>query len=137
MKDTDAIPLPGDFIERLVKKTFNSDKDWLLREWFNEGKRVGSYLKMYAEDFEQLIPQVEELQGFLPVKRVELAKKQEDGNMSIAIRVVGAGFSVESTLCTEQFLLGILSEYPYKLTDSRVSGGMIELKVEEDKKPSR
>jgi hypothetical protein len=137
LKDTDAIPLPGDFMEKLMKKTYLSDKDWLLKEWFNEGKRVGSYLHMYAEDFQLLIPRVEELQGFLPVKRVEFERKEEDGRASIVVRIVGAGFSVESTSCTEQFLLGILSAYPYKITSSRVSEGMIEIKAEEEKKPTR
>src|SRR5260370_17944653 len=62
LRDTDAIPLPGGLMEKLMKKVFSTDKDWLLEEWFNEGKRVGSYLHMYAQDFQQLIPRVDELQ---------------------------------------------------------------------------
>ena len=137
LKDTDAIPLPGDLMERLMKKTFLTDKDWLLGEWFNEGKRVGSYLHMYAEDFQELIPRVDELAGFLPVKRVEFERKEEEGKVSVVVRVVGAGFSVESTTCTQQFLLGLLTAYPFKVTNSRVSEGMIEVRAEEEKRPSR
>jgi hypothetical protein len=137
LKDTDAIPLPGDLMERLMKKTFLTDKEWLLKEWFDEGKRVGSYLHMYAEDFQQLISRVNELDGFLPVKRVEFERKEEDGRVSLVVRIVGAGFSVESTSCTEQFLLGILSAYTFKITNSRVSEGMIEVKAEEEKRSSR
>lgn len=134
LKDTDAIPLPGDLMEKLMKKVYESDKDWLLTEWFEEGKRVGSYLHMYAQDFQQLIPRVDELQGFLPVKRVEVERRTEDGGARIAVRVIGAGFSRESTSCTEQFLLGILSAYPYKVSSSRVSEGMIEVTAEEERK---
>lgn len=137
LKDTDAIPLPGDFMERLMKRTFLSDKDWLLGEWFNEGKRVGSYLRMYAEDFRELIPRVSELQGFIPVKRVEIERKDEEGQVSVVVRVVGAGFSVESTTCTEQFLLGLISAYPYKVTNSKVSEGMIEIRADEERKAGR
>jgi len=137
LKDTDAIPLPGDLMEKVMKKTFDSDKDWLLKEWFDEGKRVGSYLHMYAEDFQQLISRVDELHGFLPVKRVEFERKEEEGRVSIVVRVVGAGFSAESTSCTEQFLVGMLSAYQYKITNSRVSQGMIEVRAEEEKRPSR
>jgi len=137
LKDTDAIPLPGDFMERLMKKTFVADKDWLLREWFNEGKRIGSYLKMYAEEFEQLIPRVEEVQAFLPVKRVEFERKEHEGTSTLVVRVLGAGNSVESTTCTEQFLLGILAAYPYKILSSKVSEGIIEVKAEQDKRQSR
>jgi hypothetical protein len=137
LKDTDAIPLPGDLMEKLMRKTFQTDKEWLLKAWFDEGKRVGSYLRMYADDFQQLISRVDELHGFLPVKRVEFEKKEEDGKASVIVRIVGAGFSAESTSCTEQFLLGILSAYPYKITNTRSSEGMIEVKAEEEKRPAR
>jgi hypothetical protein len=133
LKDTDAIPLPGGLMEKLMKKTFLTDKDWLLKQWFEEGKRVGSYLHMYAEDLQKLIPRVDELQGFLPVKRVEFERKDEQGKVKVLVRVIGAGFSRESTSCTEQFLLGILSAYPYKITSSRVFEGMIEVTAEEEK----
>lgn len=137
LKDTDAIPLPGDLMEKLMRKTFLSDKDWLLKVWFDEGKRVGSYLRMYAEDFQQLISRVDELHGFLPVKRVEFERKEDERGVSMVVRIVGAGFSVESTSCTEQFLLGLLSAYPYKVVKSRVSEGLIEVEAEEDNKPGR
>ncbi len=133
LRDTDAIPLPGGLMEKLMRRVFITDKDWLLKEWFDEGKRVGSYLHMYAEDFQQLIPRVDELQGFLPVKRVEFERKDQEGKVTVLVRVIGAGFSRESTSCTEQFLLGILSAYPYKITSNRVSEGMIEVMAEEEK----
>ncbi len=134
LKDTDAIPLPGDMMERLMKKVFLSDKDWLLKEWYEEGARVGSYLLMYAEDFRVLASRVDELQGFLPVKRVEIEMKDEQGRAVAIVRVIGAGFSPESTRCTEQFLLGLLSAYPFKIVNSRVSEGMIEVRAEEERR---
>jgi hypothetical protein len=133
LKDTDAIPLPGDLMEALIKKVYATEKDWLLKEWFEEGRRIGAYLHMYAEDFKELVSRVDELQGFLPVKRVEFERKEEDWKAKVVVRVIGAGFSHESTSCTEQFLLGILSAYQYKITDSRISGGLIEVKAEEEK----
>jgi hypothetical protein len=133
LRDTDAIPLPGGLMEKLMRKVFIADKDWLLKEWFDEGKRVGSYLHMYAEDFQQLTSRVDELQGFLPVKRVEFERRDQQGKATVLIRVIGAGFSRESTNCTEQFLLGILSAYPYKIVSNRVFEGMIEVTAEEEK----
>jgi hypothetical protein len=137
LKDTDAIPLPGDLMEKLMKRAYATDKDWLLKEWFDEGKRVGSYLHMYAPDFQQLVSRVGELEGFLPVKRVEIEKKEEQGRLTFSIRVIGAGFSHESTSCTEQFLLGILGAYPYKITESRVTDGMIEITAGEESRLDR
>jgi hypothetical protein len=135
LKDTDAIPLPGGFMEKLMKKAYQMDKDWLLKEWFDEGKRVGSYLHMYAHEFQELIPRVDELQGLLPVKRVEIERKDVDGRMSVMVRVIGAGFSLESTSCTEQFVMGILSAFPYKILNSRVFEGMIEVTAVEERRP--
>ena len=124
-------------MEKLMKKTYQMDKDWLLKEWFDEGKRVGSYLHMYAQEFQQLIPRVDELQGLLPVKRVEIERKEEEGKVHIMVRVIGAGFSLESTSCTEQFVVGILSAFPYKIVSNRVFEGMIEITAVEERKPDR
>ncbi len=133
LKDTDAIPLPGDLMERLIKKVYGVEKDWLLNEWYEEGKRIGSYLRMYAEDFKELVSRVDELQGFLPVKRVEFERKEEPGRVNIVVRVIGAGLSHESTSCSEHFLRGILSAYPYKIVNSRISEGLVEVRAEEVK----
>ncbi|HUI01399.1 MAG TPA: hypothetical protein VLX56_07200 [Nitrososphaerales archaeon] len=137
LRDTDAIPLPGGFMEKLMQKAYQTDKDWLLKEWFDEGKRVGSYLHMYANEFEQLIPRVGELQGLLPVKRVEIERKEEQDRVNILIRVVGAGFSLESTTCTEHFVMGVLSAFPFRIVSNRISEGMIEISAVEDKKSGR
>jgi len=133
LKDTDAIPLPGDLMEKLTLKVFAADREWILNEWFEEGKRIGSYLRMYAEDFKELVSRVDELQGFLPVKRVEFERKEEGDRPAITVRVIGAGLSLESTTCAEHFLRGILSAYPYRIASSNVSEGMIELRAEEEK----
>jgi hypothetical protein len=116
-----------------VERILNTDKNWLLKEWYAEGKRIGSYLHMYAEDFKELGSRVDELQGFLRVKRVEFESSEEQGKTNIVVRVIGAGLSKESTSCTEQFLLGILSNYPYKIIASRISEGMIEVSAEQEK----
>jgi len=88
---------------------------------------------MYAEDFKELVSRVDELQGFLPVKRVEFERREEQGKANITVRVIGAGLSHESTSCSEQFLLGILSAYLYKIVSSRVSEGIIEVRAEKEK----
>ena len=76
---------------------------------------------------------MDELQVFLPVKRVELERKEEGDRPAITVRVIGAGLSLESTTCAEHFLRGILSAYPYRIASSNVSEGMIELRAEEEK----
>ena len=92
---------------------------------------------MYTEEFQQLMPRVDELQGLLPVKRVEIERKDMDGKVTIMVRVIGAGFSFESTSCTQQFVVGILSAFPFKILSNRVFEGMIEITAVEEKKPER
>ncbi len=133
LKDADAIPLPGDLMEKLIKKMYSTEKAWLLNEWYEEGKRIGSYLRMYAEDFKQLVSNVDDLQAFLPVKRVEIQTKERENGSSVVVRVIGAGLSQESTNCAERFLLGLLSAYSLRITGSVVSEGMIEVRAEEEK----
>jgi hypothetical protein len=131
LKDADAIPLPGDLMEKLIKKMYSTEKAWLLNEWYEEGKRIGSYLRMYAEDFKDLVSNVDDLQAFLPVKRVEIQTKERENGSSVVVRVIGAGLSQESTNCAERFLFGLLSAYPLRITGSAVSEGMIEVRAEE------
>jgi len=133
LKDADAIPLPGDLMEKLIKKMYSSEKVWLLNEWYEEGKRIGSYLRMYAEDFKGLVSNVEDLQAFLPVKRVEIQTRDTESGSSAVIRIIGAGLSQESTNCAERFLFGLLSVYPLRIIGSTVSEGMIEVRAEQEK----
>src|SRR5437870_5786981 len=43
-KEIDTVPLPGSLVEKMVRKLYASDREWLLQGWFDEGKRVGAYL---------------------------------------------------------------------------------------------
>ena len=64
--------------------------------------------------------------GLLPVKRLEL---ERDGDDEFIVRVVGAGLSEESTTCADQFFKGIISAYSLYVVSSKVSEGIIELRV--------
>src|SRR5438132_14288160 len=36
LKDLDSIPIPGDLLEKMIKKLYE-DKEWILNAWFEEG----------------------------------------------------------------------------------------------------
>src|SRR5712691_10848831 len=44
LKDLDSIPIAGDLLEKMIKKLYE-DKEWILNAWFEEGARLGKYLK--------------------------------------------------------------------------------------------
>ena len=130
LKDLDAVPLPGDLVEKLLKKLFADDKDWLLKTWENEGDRVGKYLQMGYQDMSQLSDAVVEFQGLLPVKRVEVRSIDSgDSRGRMLIRAVGAGMSTESTACAERFIRGVVGAYSWTVKGAKTSDGIIELEI--------
>lgn len=130
LKDLDAVPLPGDLVEKLIKKLFALDKEWLMGAWEAEGDRIGKYLQMGYQDMTQLSQAVVEFQGLLPMKRVEVrAVAEGDSKGRMLVRAVGAGLSAESTACAERFIRGIIASYEWTVKESKMSDGIIELEI--------
>ncbi|MDG6995434.1 MAG: hypothetical protein JRN52_05885, partial [Nitrososphaerota archaeon] len=121
LKDVDAIPVPGDLLEKLIRRSYEnpSEREWLLKTWFDEGKRLGTYLQLGSPKIAELTAEVRALQDMLPVKRIEL-KSDEKNESGLIVRAVGIGLSAESTRCAEQFLRGIISSYSLNVTGSKV-----------------
>ena len=128
LKDLDTVPTPGELVEKLLRKLYEFDKAWLLRTWFEEGQRVGAYLRLSSPKMQDLSDEamgVSKL-GLLPVKRLEI---EDDGESEFIVRVVGAGLSEESTSCADQLFKGIVSAYSLRVVSSRMSEGIIMLRV--------
>lgn len=130
LKEVDAVPLPGDLVEKLIKKLFGLDKEWLLNAWVNEGDRIGKYLQMGYQELTQLSQAAVEFQGLLPLKRIEIRSLDSgDSKGRMIVRAVGAGQSAESTACAEQFIRGIVASYSWMVKGNKVSEGIIELEI--------
>lgn len=128
LKDLDTVPTPGELVEKLLGKLYQVDKEWLLRTWFEEGRRLGTYLRLSSPRMQDLSAEARYLSklGLLPVKRLEM---ESDGEDEYTIRVVGAGLSEESTSCADQLFKGIVSAYSLHVVSSKMSEGIIELRV--------
>ncbi len=130
LKDLDAVPLPGDLVEKLVKKLHETDREWLLKTWETEGDRIGKYLQMGYQDLGQLSQAAVEFQGLLPLKRIEVRSAgQGDGKGRMVVRAVGAGMSPESTACAERFIRGVITSYSWEVRQSKASEGILELEI--------
>ncbi len=135
LKDVDAVPLPGDLVEKVIKKLFESDKDWLLRTWFAEGGRIGSYLRMGYRELPDLAQAAVEFQGLLPLRRLEFRNAEgEESKGRLIVRALGAGQSAESTVCAEQFIRGVVESYAWTVKNSRTAEGIIELEVSKERR---
>jgi hypothetical protein len=145
LRDVESIPIPGDLVEKCIKRLYEVDKEWILKLWFEEGLKLGTYLRMYFPKLDDLAHEAEEFRDLLPVRRVEVqeseafVEEEERGEnaraggklKSVVIRAVGAGLSIESTKCSEQLIRGIVSAYSLSIVSSNISEGIIELKAEQ------
>ena len=130
LKEVDAVPVPGDVLEKLVRKLYGAEKEWLLGVWFAEGERIGNYLRMGYPELSGLAQAAVEFRGLLPLRRLEFRSVDEGGTKGqLVVRAVGAGQSAETTACAEQFIRGVIESYSFKVRGSRTSEGIIELKV--------
>ncbi len=128
LKDVDAVPLPGDLLEKLIGKLYESDKDWLLGVWLAEGKRIGSYLRMGYAELTDLSQAAVEFQGLLPLKRLEFRSAVHgEPRGQIVLRAIGAGISSEATACAEQFIRGVVESYAWGVRSVRTAEGIIEM----------
>jgi hypothetical protein len=127
VKDLDSVPLPGDLLEKMLARLYSADQKWLLQTWFEQGERLGTYLRMFQPDFEMLSKMIREMQFLLPVKKVEIGSVEAEGEKRFVVGAVGAGLSPESTSCAEQLIRGILSAYSMKVLSSHIAEGIIEI----------
>jgi hypothetical protein len=137
MKDVGSLVLPEDLVEKLIGRMYDTDKDWLLKAWYDEGVRLGDFLRMSAVNPEDLGKVIEEFQVLLPAQKIEFKKMSGDsasyGGSMYEIRAMGAGSSIESTTCADQFIRGIVSSYSLKIVESKVSRGIIAIKLADGK----
>jgi len=137
LKDVDAVPLPGDLLEKIVKRLFAADKEWLMKTWLGEGERIGSYLRMGYPDLTNLAQAAVEFQGLLPFRRLEFRSAEAaEGKGQLVVRAIGAGMSPESTACAEQFMRGVVGAYSWSVRGSRTAEGIIEMQISRERRPS-
>jgi hypothetical protein len=137
MKDVGCLVLPEALVEKLIGRMYTIDKDWLLKAWYEEGVRLGSFLKMSAVNPEDLSRVIGEFQVLLPAQKIEFKKisgnegyRKFDGS-TFEIRAMGVGNSVESTSCADQFIKGIFYAYSLEIIEEKVSRGIINIKAKE------
>ena len=143
MKDVGCLVLPEDLVEKLIARTFEIDRDWLFKVWYDEGSRLGNFLRMSAVNPKDLGQVIEEFQVLLPAQKIEFREITGEDSDSLGhhgakyeIRALGAGASVNSTKCAEQLIRGILSAYSLEIIESNMTRGIISIKAAETSRRS-
>lgn len=136
MKDVGCLVLPEALVEKLIERMYIKDKEWLTKAWYDEGRRLGDFLKMSAVNPEDLGRVIEEFQVLLPAQKIEFRRTSSDSGKSeyagatyYEVRALGAGTSLETTSCADQFIRGVLAAYSLKVIEGKVSRGIIGIKA--------
>ena len=61
LRDLDTVPTPGDLVEKLLRKLYEVDKEWLLHTWFEEGQRIGAYLHLSSPRMQDLSAEAKDI----------------------------------------------------------------------------
>ena len=123
LRQVDVITLPSEFVDELIETQYRSDGSGTEAKFRGLGTSLVGLLKMAAEDIEGLAPLAKDFGFFVPIKHFELQSK--DGR--IQVDVVGAGKSIETTICSSEFLKAILVGYGYSVTKEDLHPGTIRL----------
>lgn len=132
LKDFDAILLPSEFMDNLLSRLYEKDRDFLLNSFYRLGRDVGRYLRILADKPEQLFELGHKLLRFYPLKTVNI---KNIGPSLYEVNAFGVGGTIESTQCVFELAKGIFEEFRLKIIDSEVSKGLIRLKIQYE--PSR
>lgn len=126
LKEVDIITLPSDFVDDLIGNLYEADKDAILKMFSTLGSSLVGLLKIAAPDIEQLAALAKDFVMLIPVKRLEIIKKDGD---SVEMNIVGAGKKLSSTECSFEFVKAILNGYGYVVSSHDVSVGAIRLRA--------
>jgi hypothetical protein len=127
LKEVDAIVLPSDFVEDLIKQIYRADKGRLLAKFSAQGTAVSALLRIAAGDLEGLISLAKGFFFLIPIKHFEVLDLQ---NGKIQVSVIGAGRAIEATECSNEFLKSVLVGYGYVVTKEEIHPGLIRLWAE-------
>lgn len=124
LKQIDVITLPSDFIEELIEKQYEVDKEGALRMFWNLGAGLVGILKIAAEDVEALAMTAKDFALLLPIKTFKV-DNSKDGFVEVSI--VGAGKKPETAECSAEFIKAVLNGYGYETTRQELGVGTIRV----------
>lgn len=127
LKDFDAILLPSEFMDSILKRLYEKDREFLLNSFYRLGRDVGKYLRILANTPEQLFELGHTLLKFYPLKTVNIRSL---GPSLYEVNAFGVGGTIESTECVFELAKGIFEEFRLKIVESEISKGLLRIKIQ-------
>jgi len=123
-KDRGAVIIPIDLLNYLIERLHKTDKEDLLKKWYDCGLWYGKYLSIKSQT-ENLLPTFEKLMKKCAwnVSDFSIITRGEN----ISIKCVSPHFTMESTEAFMKFLEGVLHSSGHKTVKNEWLKGMILL----------
>jgi hypothetical protein len=134
-REVGGFPLiPRNLIEGMASKLLASDKDWIMKSWYDEGVVFGEILKLRFQDPSELGSQILRL---LPSfsRRLDIQKNESDKGEGYSVNLV-ADFGEDLMVCLERFIQGVFSVFGLTNIDSQVSRNILRMLFEAQEESS-
>jgi hypothetical protein len=131
-REVGGFPLiPRSLVEGMASKLLASDKDWMMKSWYDEGVVFGGILKLRFQDPSTLGSEILRL---LPAfsRRLDVQKNKSENGGGYSVNLV-ADFGEDLMLCLERFIQGVFSAFGQTNIDSQVSRNILRMLFQERK----
>lgn len=133
-KEADGMPfLNRSLLDSLVKISYPTNPEAVLKIFFDTGVLFGSYAKLRAKNLENLLVLVNLIKFSIPARLFEMQREEdEDSKKMIYVLRYVSGISNELTTCMAHYFDGLLSCYSSSRHLTTSSGGVIEIEVKSE-----
>ncbi|MCS7143016.1 MAG: hypothetical protein NZ920_04385 [Aigarchaeota archaeon] len=125
MSQVEGVIVPGEIFDYLVAALYETKADELKERFRRLGYDIGTILKLYAGTPEELVKVGVTFLKYLPVKGIEYKNL---GDNAYEIAIVGVGRRMETTLCMNEFLHGLLEAYKVQVVNEEITQGFVRIR---------
>lgn len=127
LKEAEVVTLPSGFIETLIQELYQTNRAVLLKHFRELGEQIVGLLTVFADDVPTLAKLARDFTFVVPIKHFSVVNGNNNHDGALRIDVVGAGKSLETTECSNEFLKAVLEGYGYSVVRQDIHPGTIRL----------
>ncbi|RLG91593.1 MAG: hypothetical protein DRO36_03915 [Candidatus Hecatellales archaeon] len=131
MKKTGVALIPQTILNYSTKKLYQTEKENLLKNWYNSGLWYGKFLKAKFENPTESLKKFL-LACFWEITEIEISKS---GDEKISLKIIAPSQTQENTELLLKFIDGIMTSLNYKILREEFWRGIIIMDLEKRKEP--
>ncbi|MDA4111766.1 MAG: hypothetical protein OK439_04460 [Thaumarchaeota archaeon] len=128
-KELDGMPwLNRGLLDSLVKTFYPANSDTLLKIFFQYGVVLGSYVRLRASNFEDLLSLIKLFGSSIPARVFEMERIDDQSEKRYVFRYV-SGISDDTTVCVGKYMEGLFSCYSSSIQSKTSTAGVVEMEI--------